>query len=336
VVAGDERQHLALGHGQPGHRVRAGDGEPARPRRPAQVAEVDQPADEPIIADEHVVLVRIVVDRLRGQRAQRRLDLLDEALEHRVGDSSAVGCRAACVRPQLAGAQQVPRERPVQRRVVEVRQRRIEPRDRAAQARKRLRVRLVQLRPRRPGHPGEHARDAIAGRHPRGAVPAADDPRRRHAGAPRDVRHRRVLEVEPRRIGVPRVELEHVAVEREVAVELARQLPRPPLEAEALARDLLGVLHRGARLPHVTDPSTPTASSSWASDRHGAGPSRSHSPRVSVSTPRPTSARSSWAARVERSAASSSATSGFAPASITGAASSSGMARGVKRRVCRG
>ena len=75
VIAGDQRQHLALGHGQHRHRVGARDGQAADARRAAEVAEVDQPADRAVVADEHVVLVRVVVDRLRRERAQARQDL---------------------------------------------------------------------------------------------------------------------------------------------------------------------------------------------------------------------------------------------------------------------
>ncbi len=90
VVAGDERDDLALGHRQRGHRVRARDRQAARARRSAEVAEVDQPADLAVVADEHVVLVRVVVDRLRGQLAQARQHLGAEARQHRRGVAARV------------------------------------------------------------------------------------------------------------------------------------------------------------------------------------------------------------------------------------------------------
>jgi len=217
VVAGDEQQDLALGHRERGHRVGARDGEPAGARRPADVAEVDQAGDRRVLVEQDVVLVGVVVDRLGRQRPQRRLHERLEPREHRVGDVVAL-------RAQLARAQHVPRERPVQGGIIEAGERRGTGRP-------------GRIRPRHARHPREHAGDARPGRHAGGTVAGAQHARRRHAGAAGDVLHRGVLQVQPRGIRALGVELEHVAVEREVAIELAGQGARVGAEAEVLARE---------------------------------------------------------------------------------------------------
>ena len=185
------------------------------------------------------MLVRVVVDRLGGERAQRRFELRREAREHRRG-------HAARVVAQRGRTQHVPGERPVERRVLEVGERGVDVRDGAAEAGERPCVVLGQAGPRRPRHPRQDARHTVAGRHACGAVPGGAQARRRHVPrAAGDVRHRGVLEVEPSGVGPGGVQLEHVAVERVVAIELAGQGTRLGVEAEVLA---------GEGSDHVTRP----------------------------------------------------------------------------------
>ena len=259
VIAGHQRQHLALGHRQHRHRVGARDRQAARARRAAEVAEVDQPADLAVVADEHVVLVRVVVDRLRRERAQARQDLGGEALEHGRGVAGRIG-------EQVAGGEHVPPQAAGQCRVIEARQRAVDAPDGPPEAREhRRRVRLAS-RPRRARQPGEHAHEPLARLRPCAAVAGSDQPRDGvHAG---EVLQRGVLQVEQLRVGRAGVELEHVAtgcaVEREVEVDLAGQGGGAGLDAVTLARDPLGV----GRRAHVTRPGVgSTASCSPRSTR---------------------------------------------------------------------
>ncbi len=94
------------------HRVRARDREPAHAGGPDDVAEVDQPRDRAVLAHQHVVLVGVVVDDLVRQVVER-------------GDLDALPARVA----------QIPRVRAVHRGVLEARQRPVDPRHGAPEAR---------------------------------------------------------------------------------------------------------------------------------------------------------------------------------------------------------
>ena len=185
------------------------------------------------------MLVRVVVDRLRGQLAQPRQHPLREPLEHRVGRLR---------RPaQLRGPQHVPAQHPVEPGVLEARERRVEPRHGAPEAAQRLRA-ARRRGPRLAGQPGEHPRPAAAVERRR-----AHEPRRGDDEPGRgDVLHRRVLEVEHGRLEAGRVQLQHVVADPVVAVGLARQRRRLAREPEPLGRES-GVVGRG-HAPIMADP----------------------------------------------------------------------------------
>ncbi len=67
VVAAHDRHDRARRVRRSLHRIGGGDRQPAHARAVHDVAEVDQPADGPVLADQHVVLVGVVVDDLLGE-----------------------------------------------------------------------------------------------------------------------------------------------------------------------------------------------------------------------------------------------------------------------------
>ena len=208
VVAAHERHDRARRVRLTLHRVRARDREPAHARGPDDVAEVDQPGDRPVLGDQHVVLVGVVVD-----------DLVGEVIEGRHGD------------PDLARMAQVPAMGAAHGRVLEVRERLVHARDGAAEARHVA----ARIRPRAAVEPGQQPHGPV--RRARRSHPA----RRGTAGSSRRCSSTASSSA---RSGARRVQLQHEALaaglEAEVEIVLAGQGRRAALESVQVARDPLG------------------------------------------------------------------------------------------------
>jgi len=217
------------------------------------VAEVEQ-ADDALVArqeivaaaaDQHVVVVGVVVDHAVAQRPEarqrRRREAVEQALDQRPPRVSRdLGEQRTDHR---GGARDVPVELAVRGRVVERGERAVERAHEAAEVgeqRRRVRARRRERRARQPGQQPDVVAATVGARHALDlpAVAAGDHARARHAAAePGRVRHRRVLRREHRLVLAGVRDLEHVAraaarVDAEVLVTLAGELMRPAVDAE--------------------------------------------------------------------------------------------------------
>jgi hypothetical protein len=219
----------------------------------AEVAEVDDRRDAIVAAEQHVVEVQVAVDDLRRQVRPARRDPLLVAVEH--GPHQAAAPRVLDVlqdRTELERVGEVPQQLAARGRVKEAAQREHQPRMRRAVV-----VESIERQLRAAVAPVAALEQADEVR----AVGTVDRARREQAGHrevgihPRDVRQRRRLEVERRRILAEVGDLEHAlaagARHEEGLVALAAEVGRLPNQSEQLGRDpghLVGAEARGRRL----------------------------------------------------------------------------------------
>ena len=253
VVAGDQVKPGTERVGTIAQHVGDGDGEVVHQRGHGHVAEVDDPADAAGVgADQRVVRAEVVVHQLGSLLCQPRRQAGREPGELLAGQVRGVRPQRA----QLRQLGQVPQQRPVHQRVVEVAQgpaelgqgdpegaaQRLVGGDRAERA-------AVEVR--------EHVHDATAQRAVRDDVPrlpadGGHDPRHGQRGRGRlDVPQHPDLDADHRRIGAQVRELHHVALvvaglEEKVVAGLAGQPGELAGQAEA-GLDGFGRLGRGDR-----------------------------------------------------------------------------------------
>ena len=224
------------------------------------VAEVDDAGDRLVArfdvgaaANEHVAIVQVAVNRSVGKgveerggaRVERRDEAIDRAAELGVGYESSIA------RHHRASVREIPVEIAMDRRRIEVRERRAQRPDAAPEL---FEERCGAMRCEREGPSGKpgdspcevllsigarnaHERLTIRGeQYARGDVDARGD-----------VRERGLLRLEERALLARVGDLEHESravrpLDAEVLIALARELRRAPLGAEVVARDALGGL----------------------------------------------------------------------------------------------
>ena len=155
MVALDHRQHrLHLVVGAE-HRVRARDREPAHPRRPHDVTEVDQ-RQGAVTVDEDVEVVGVVVQHLARQPDERGQQC-SYALEGGRDEVAHLRVELPGDRPEVQGALQVPAQGPVGERVAEAEESAVDAGHEIPQRPAPVVVVRTRRRPGRALEPAEHA-----------------------------------------------------------------------------------------------------------------------------------------------------------------------------------